>query len=203
MWFGNSSGLGPDGGIQRNPPYGLGSDTSTPSEETTGCLRRTPENGCREGNRFGRNWFAPVTPKSGDTSKSGPTPIRLTHHGATTLQNVRSAKSSASLAMKLGLNRHETGSASGGALQRPEPDEGKLSRPVLRGGSGGNAALLPDQDRASFPPYWSDETWSAHRTFQCQKGEIANNNFHAFSPRFILCNPLQQPGREICHAGAL
>jgi uncharacterized protein (DUF1778 family) len=28
---------------------------------------------------------------------------------------------------------------------RLEPDEGKLSRPVLRGGSGGNAAPLPDQ----------------------------------------------------------
>jgi hypothetical protein len=25
-----------------------------------------------------------------------------------------------------------------------EPDAGKLARPVLRGGSGGNAALLPD-----------------------------------------------------------
>ena len=32
-----------------------------------------------------------------------------------------------------------------GAWQRLEPDEGKLSRPVLRGGSGGNVALLPDQ----------------------------------------------------------
>jgi hypothetical protein len=31
-----------------------------------------------------------------------------------------------------------------GASQRLEPDEGKLSRPVLRGGSGSNAALLPD-----------------------------------------------------------
>jgi len=27
-----------------------------------------------------------------------------------------------------------------------EPDEGKLSRPVLRGGSGSNAALLPDRN---------------------------------------------------------
>jgi len=32
-----------------------------------------------------------------------------------------------------------------GALQRLEPDEGKLSSPVLRGGSGSNAALLPDK----------------------------------------------------------
>ena len=33
-----------------------------------------------------------------------------------------------------------------GALQRLEPDEGKLSSPVLRGGSGSNAALLPDKE---------------------------------------------------------
>ena len=31
-----------------------------------------------------------------------------------------------------------------GALTRLEPDEGKLSSPVLRGGSGSNAASLPD-----------------------------------------------------------
>ena len=31
-----------------------------------------------------------------------------------------------------------------GALERLEPDEGKLSRPVLRGGSGRKAAPLPD-----------------------------------------------------------
>jgi hypothetical protein len=32
-----------------------------------------------------------------------------------------------------------------GALQRLEPDEGKLSCPVLRGGSGSNATSLPDR----------------------------------------------------------
>ena len=32
-----------------------------------------------------------------------------------------------------------------GALQWLEPDEGKLSRPVLRGGGGRKAASLPDQ----------------------------------------------------------
>jgi len=32
----------------------------------------------------------------------------------------------------------------GRASSRLEPDEGKLSRPVLRGGSGSNAAPLPD-----------------------------------------------------------
>jgi len=31
-----------------------------------------------------------------------------------------------------------------GAFERLEPDEGKLSCPVLRGGGGGNAASLPD-----------------------------------------------------------
>jgi hypothetical protein len=47
--------------------------------------------------------------------------------------------------MKPGLTRREHRLRSRGALQRLEPDDGKLSRPVLRGGSGGNAALLPDQ----------------------------------------------------------
>ena len=47
--------------------------------------------------------------------------------------------------MKPGLNRRENRLRSRGALQRLEPDDGKLSRPVLRGGSGSNAALLPDK----------------------------------------------------------
>jgi len=33
---------------------------------------------------------------------------------------------------------------SGGAYTRLEPDDGKLSRPVLRGGSDSNAVPLPD-----------------------------------------------------------
>jgi hypothetical protein len=46
--------------------------------------------------------------------------------------------------------------------------------------------------------------WSANR-ISGQKGENANkiNGLSAFSEFFILCNPLQQPGPEICHAGAL
>ena len=47
--------------------------------------------------------------------------------------------------MKPGLNRREHRLRSRGVLQRLEPDDGKLSRPVLRGGSGGNVASLPDQ----------------------------------------------------------
>ena len=46
--------------------------------------------------------------------------------------------------MKPGLNRRENRLRSRGALQRLEQDEGKLSSPVLRGGSGSNAALLPE-----------------------------------------------------------
>jgi len=34
-----------------------------------------------------------------------------------------------------------------GAYTRLEPDDGKLSRPVLRGGSGSNAVPLPDPAR--------------------------------------------------------
>ena len=36
-----------------------------------------------------------------------------------------------------------------GALNRLEPYEGKLSRTVLRGGSGGNATSLPDNDNSA------------------------------------------------------
>ena len=46
------------------------------------------------------------------------------------------------------LNRREYRLRSRGALQRLEPDEGKLSCPVLRGGSDGNVTPLPD----STPP---------------------------------------------------
>jgi hypothetical protein len=46
----------------------------------------------------------------------------------------------------------ETGSAlKSGALQRLEPDEGKLSRPVLRGGSGSNVTPLPDVQIGLWP----------------------------------------------------
>ena len=38
-----------------------------------------------------------------------------------------------------------TGSPHRGAYPRLEPDEGKLSCPVLRGGSASNDALLPDR----------------------------------------------------------
>ena len=71
-------------------------------------------------------------------------PIRLILVGRTILQTVRSTKFSESIAMKPGLNRRENRLRSRGALQRLEPDEGKLSRPVLRGGGGGNTAPLPD-----------------------------------------------------------
>ena len=47
--------------------------------------------------------------------------------------------------MKPGLNRRENRLRIRGALQRLEPDDRKLSCPVLRGASGGNAARLPDQ----------------------------------------------------------
>jgi hypothetical protein len=35
-----------------------------------------------------------------------------------------------------------------GAFGRLEPDEGKLSRPVLRGGEVGNVLSLPDQGKS-------------------------------------------------------
>ena len=44
-------------------------------------------------------------------------------------------------------------------MERLEPDEGKLSRPVLRGGSGGNATPLPTQLELS---------WEGSATLQAQ-----------------------------------
>jgi hypothetical protein len=58
---------------------------------------------------------------------------------------VRSLRSSESIATKLGLNRCENRLRSRGASERLEPDEAKVSSPVLRGGGGGNVASLPDQ----------------------------------------------------------
>src|SRR2546425_10623943 len=93
----------------------------------------------------------PREPKSGGMSKSGRKPIRLIQTGTDILRNVRSARNSESIAMKPGLNRRENRLRSRGASQRLEPDEGKLSRPVLRGGGGSNAVSLPDL--ATFP-FW-------------------------------------------------
>src|SRR5437773_7971354 len=92
----------------------------------------------------------PPRPKSGDTSKSGRKPIRSIQTGTDILRNVRSSRNSESIAMKPGLNRREHRLRSRGALQRLEPDEGKLSRPVLRGGGGSNAVSLPDNLRRSL-----------------------------------------------------
>src|SRR5437773_168896 len=94
----------------------------------------------------------PLTPKSGGTLKSGRKPIRSIQTGTDILRNVRSSRNSESTAMKPGLNRREHRLRSRGALQRLEPDEGKLSRPVLRGGSSGNAAPLPDYRSDSRTP---------------------------------------------------
>jgi hypothetical protein len=65
--------------------------------------------------------------------------------------------------MKPGLHRRENRLRSRGASQRLEPDEGKLSCPVLRGGSGSNAAPLPDKlceglpgNRARWRMEWSE-----------------------------------------------
>ena len=52
--------------------------------------------------------------------------------------------------MKPGLNHRENRLRSRGALQLLEPDEGKLSCPVLRGGSGGNVTPLPDKVNPGF-----------------------------------------------------
>src|SRR5207302_8739100 len=95
----------------------------------------------------------PLTPKSGGTLKSGRKPIRSIQTGTDILRNVRSSRNSESIAMKPGLNRREHRLRSRGALQRLEPDEGKLSRPVLRGGGGSNAVSLPDNSLVQAAPW--------------------------------------------------
>ena len=68
-----------------------------------------------------------------------------TRSSRTTSRNMRSGRSSAITRQQAGIKTSYSRLRSRGALWRLEPDEGKLSRPVLRGGSGGNAAPLPDQ----------------------------------------------------------
>src|SRR5256885_9460702 len=108
----------------------------------------------------------PPRPKSGDTSKSGRKPIRSIQTGTDILRNVRSSRNSESIAMKPGLNRRDYRLRSRGALQRLEPDEGKLSRPVLRGGSGSNVPPLPDPDfnAPGKLPKLRKFNWTATRT---------------------------------------
>ena len=83
-------------------------------------------------------------PKSGDIRKSKARQTRSICAGVGILKTVRFSNDSAFIGPKLGLNRREHRLCSRRALERLEPDEAKVSRPVLRGGSGSNAALLPD-----------------------------------------------------------
>ena len=61
-----------------------------------------------------------------------------------------------------------------GVYTRLEPDDGKLSSPVLRGGSGSNAAPLPDPLRwvakdAHFPAAAREETSSPQKDAYTQR----------------------------------
>jgi len=91
-------------------------------------------------------------PKSGDIRKSKARQTRSICAGVGILKTVRFSNDSAFIGPKLGLNRREHRLCSRRALERLEPDEAKVSRPVLRGGSGGNAALLPDLHRLPVGP---------------------------------------------------
>jgi len=144
MRFGGGSGSGPVADIPGNRAGGSRKDTFLPSVSEPGRLRRTRESGQRRASRFGCVWFTPATPKSGGTLKSANPPTRLTHYGSPTSRNVHSIRSWASTAIKLGLNRCANRLRSRGVLDRLEPDEGKLSRPVLRGGGTRKGVSLPD-----------------------------------------------------------
>jgi hypothetical protein len=56
------------------------------------------------------------------------------------------------LRLPVGCKAVGTGPASCGAYPRLEPDDGKLSCPVLRGGSGRDAAVLPDGETKAGSP---------------------------------------------------
>ncbi len=83
-------------------------------------------------------------PKSDDIRKSKARQTRSICAGVGILKTVRFSNDSVFIGRKLGLDRREHRLCSRRALERLEPDEAKVSRPVLRGGSGSNAALLPD-----------------------------------------------------------
>ena len=68
-----------------------------------------------------------------------------------------------------------TGSLFQGAYTWLEPDEGKLSCPVLRGGSGSNAASLPDFDglSAQVQTVLQQQPFSGHVfLFRGRRGDI-------------------------------
>jgi hypothetical protein len=72
-------------------------------------------------------------------------PIRSTHYGVVISNLERDLEEPTPIGDVFSRLR------SHGAYTRLEPDDGKLSRPVLRGGSGSNAASLPDRrDSLSF-----------------------------------------------------
>lgn len=66
------------------------------------------------GSRYGADSCTRATPKSGVMLKSDRPPTRSTQNGGPTSKNVRSLKSSASLASTPGLNRRDAGSARAG-----------------------------------------------------------------------------------------
>lgn len=77
--------------------------------------------------------------KFSDTRRSKARLTRSTRVGVVILKTVRFSSDPASIGRKPGLNRCEHRLCSRRAFQWLQPDEMKVSRPVLRGGSGSNA----------------------------------------------------------------
>ena len=67
--------------------------------------------------------------------------IRSTHNGAATSRLARNSRKPMTIAINVRCVRL----CSRGAYTWLEPDDGKLSSPVLRGGGGSDAASLPDE----------------------------------------------------------
>jgi hypothetical protein len=85
---------------------------------------------------------------------------------------VHFSSDSASIGGKPGLNRCEHWLCSRRALKWLEPDEAKVSRPVLRGGDGGNAISLPDSTgfRSALSPH--DHARSSAQTACSSRSEF-------------------------------
>jgi len=133
------SGGGSNADIRARPTAGSKKGISAPLEGVTGSftVRQT-------GKTTVSTW--PPRHPSCVMPKSKARPIRMTRTGKRTL-TVDNANT---------LLSHR---ALHGAFERLEPDEARVSRPVLRGRGGSNAALLPG---AGAPRAADARRWAAH-----------------------------------------
>ena len=139
-----------------------------PSANGRGDLRRAQQHRVPEGSLHGSNCSTRGVPLYNDTerSKGRPTP--------SILDGVRISRKGKKVRRYDKLSRM-TGSPLQRAYTWLEPDEGKLSCPVLRGGSVSNDALLPDFDglSAQVQTVLQQQPFSGHVfLFRGRRGDI-------------------------------